>query len=547
MAASIGKLCSPIRPTVLLVPSRYFCHSCRLHRKNKDNTKQARSTLHNLRGWETVVGLEIHAQISSKSKMFSGSEVRFSAPPNSLVSFFDASLPGTLPALNKYCVEAAVSTALALQCKINKVSYFDRKHYFYADLPSGYQITQQRVPLATDGKVEFSLFDPGSKKEPVKKTVRLQQVQLEHDSGKSLHDEDNQETLVDLNRAGVGLMEVVTLPDMCNGTEASALVRELQLILQYLGTCDGKMEEGSLRVDANISVNRPGDPPGTRTEVKNINSARFVKIAIDHEIERHIHVLENNGQIYNETRSFDFKLGKTVPMRVKEAFADYRFMPEPNLPPLVLYDNISIGMTQNTNNAVNIDGLLKNLPELPEERRQRLMRQFGIPLKQSIILMQEPGLVEYYECIMKENPSRDANKVANWIVTDLLRELNQRAMSLKESPISATSLGELIDLMDKGVISASIGKKMMSLLFDKDSKSLLEIIEANNWAQIRDEEVLEELCSKILVENKDVVTAYHQGTKKVLNRLIGLVQRQTQGRADPIILNKIMKMKLDGK
>ncbi|XP_070553936.1 glutamyl-tRNA(Gln) amidotransferase subunit B, mitochondrial-like isoform X2 [Ptychodera flava] len=499
--------CLSLNFPIVLRVSRDFCRSCRALRKQKPGGNLKSTPVSQTSAWQTMVGLEIHAQVASQSKMFSGSQVQFSSPPNSLVSFFDAALPGTLPVLNKYCVEAGILTALALQGHVNRVSYFDRKHYFYADLPAGYQITQQRVPLATGGRIEFSLFDPTSRDEPIKKTVRLIQIQLEQDSGKSLHDDENHETLVDLNRSGVGLMELVTKPDMCNGTEAAAMVRELQLILQYIGTCDGRMD--------------------------------------DHEIARHIEILENGGQVLNETRSFDFKSGKTVSMRVKEGFSDYRFMPEPNLPPLIVYDNDTLSRAPDRTGAINIDSLKGGLPELPEERRQRLMKTYGITLKQSLILMHEDGLVEYFERMAQGNVDRDAKKVANWIITVLLKEFNERAIFVKDSPVSPEKLGELIDLMEDGTISVSTGKKMMPLLFNvEESRSLTEIIEAKNWAQIRDERLLKDLCEKIFSSNVDVVRAYLQGNKKVLNRLIGLLQQETQGRADPVIVNRIIKTKL---
>ncbi|XP_006824477.1 glutamyl-tRNA(Gln) amidotransferase subunit B, mitochondrial-like [Saccoglossus kowalevskii] len=497
------------------------------------------------KSWESMVGLEIHAQISSKSKMFSGSAVKFSSPPNSLVSFLDASLPGTLPVLNKYCVEAGVLTSLALDCQINRISYFDRKHYFYADLPAGYQITQQRVPLATNGKIEFSLFDQNSSKnEPQKMCVRLKQIQLEHDSGKSLHDDVNHETLVDLNRSGIGLMELVSEPDLQNGSQAAAMVRELQLILQYIGTCDGKMEEGSLRVDANVSVNRPGEPPGTRTEVKNINSARFVKIAIDNEIQRHIQILENGGKVNHETRAFDFKLGQSVSIRDKEGFSDYRFMPEPNLPPLVIYDKKTIMNASKDDIAVNIDDLRKKLPELPEQQRQRLTRHYGIPLLHSMVLMQEDGLVEYFESIVQEK-SRNAKTVADWIITVFLKELNAHGMTLKDSPVSSHLIGQLIDLMTDGVVSVNTAKKIMPILFTDETRSLTQIIESKNWAQIRDEKHLQTLCDSVIANNMTVVKAYIDGNNKVFNRLMGLIQHQTQGRADPGLVRKILQTKLE--
>ncbi|ELW50433.1 putative glutamyl-tRNA(Gln) amidotransferase subunit B, mitochondrial [Tupaia chinensis] len=338
--------------------------------------------------WAAVVGLEIHAQISSNSKLFSGSQVRFAAPPNSLVSFFDASLPGTLPVLNRRCVEAAVMTGLALNCHINKKSLFDRKHYFYADLPAGYQITQQRLPIAVNGSLTYSVCLGKPRNQMVTRTARVKQIQLEQDSGKSLHDDLRSQTLVDLNRAGVGLLEVVLEPDMSCGDEAATAVRELQLILQALGTSQANMAEGQLRVDANISVHHPGEPLGIRTEVKNLNSFRFLAKAIDYEIERQINELESGGEILNETRSFDYKLGCTVPMRDKEGKQDYRFMPEPNLPPLRLYDDASSPPAGTASQqVVNIDRIRETLPELPGVTRERLVRQYGMLPEHSFTLL----------------------------------------------------------------------------------------------------------------------------------------------------------------
>uniref|UniRef100_A0A8C5SII3 Glutamyl-tRNA amidotransferase subunit B n=1 Tax=Laticauda laticaudata TaxID=8630 RepID=A0A8C5SII3_LATLA len=333
-----------------------------------------------------VVGLEIHAQISSNSKLFSGSQVQFAAPPNSLVSFLDTSLPGTLPVLNRRCVEAAVSTGLALNCTINKKSLFDRKHYFYADLPTGYQITQHRIPIAVNGCLQYFMQEDKHQNEIVSKTVRIKQIQLEQDSGKSLHDNFRNQTLIDLNRAGIGLMELVMEPDMCCGEEAAAAVRELQLILQALGSSQANMAEGQLRVDANVSVHHPGQLYGVRTEVKNINSARFLAKAIDYEIHRQIEELENGGTILNETRAFDYKLGRTVPMRDKEGKQDYRFMPEPNLPPLVLYDAKSLPAHINDQQVINIDWIRETLPDLPSVKRAKFVERYGLQTQHSFIL-----------------------------------------------------------------------------------------------------------------------------------------------------------------
>ncbi|XP_067407998.1 glutamyl-tRNA(Gln) amidotransferase subunit B, mitochondrial isoform X3 [Emydura macquarii macquarii] len=408
--------------------------------------------------WAAVVGLEIHAQISSNSKLFSSSQVQFVAPPNSLVSFFDASLPGTLPVLNRRCVEAAVMTGLALNCSINKKSLFDRKHYFYADLPAGYQITQQRLPIAVNGSLSYSFWVGGKKNQMVTRTVRIKQIQLEQDSGKSLHDDTRSQTLIDLNRAGVGLMEVVMEPDMSSGEEAAAAVRELQLILQTLGSSQAIMAEGQLRVDANVSVHHLGEPYGVRTEVKNINSARFLARAIDYEIQRQTKELENGGTVLNETRAFDYKLGCTIPMRDKEGKQDYRFMPEPNLPPLILYDTKSLPANTNHQQVVNIDWIRERLPNLPSVKRAKLVEQYGILPEHSFILLNEDGLMEFFENVVKRT-QMNPKKVIGWILKDMLGYLKQHHLTVKESPVSFLFLAELLNLQERGTISSSAAKQ----------------------------------------------------------------------------------------
>uniref|UniRef100_A0A8C8TDS0 Glutamyl-tRNA(Gln) amidotransferase subunit B, mitochondrial n=1 Tax=Peromyscus maniculatus bairdii TaxID=230844 RepID=A0A8C8TDS0_PERMB len=408
--------------------------------------------------WAAVVGLEIHAQISSNSKLFSGAQVCFAAPPNSLVSFFDASLPGTLPVLNRRCVEAAVMTGLALNCRINKRSLFDRKHYFYADLPAGYQITQQRLPIAAKGHLTYNTYTGKKRSQVTTKTVRIKQIQLEQDSGKSLHDDLRSQTLIDLNRAGVGLLEVVLEPDLCCGEEAAIAVRELQLILQALGTSQANMAEGQLRVDANISVHHPGEPLGVRTEVKNLNSFRFLAKAIDYEIQRQITELENGGEILNETRSFDYKLGCTMPMRDKEGKQDYRFMPEPNLPPLVLYDATSLPSDADSQQVINIDQLRDMLPELPSATRERLVQQYGMLPEHSFTLVNEVGLLEFFQSVIKETRA-EPKKVTNWVLNTFLYYLKQQNLAVSESPVTPAALAELLDLLDSQAISSSAAKQ----------------------------------------------------------------------------------------
>ncbi|KAM4052323.1 glutamyl-tRNA(Gln) amidotransferase subunit B, mitochondrial [Anomaloglossus baeobatrachus] len=493
--------------------------------------------------WESVVGLEIHAQINSASKLFSSSQVKFAAPPNSTVSFFDASLPGTLPTINRRCVEAAVMTGLALNCTINKKSLFDRKHYFYADLPAGYQITQQRLPIAVDGILTYRYQLGTSWNQMVTKCVRIKQVQLEQDSGKSLHDDIMHQTLIDLNRAGIGLMEIVMEPDMTCGEEAAAAVRELQLILQALETSHANMSEGQLRVDANISVHHPGEPFGVRTEVKNINSARFLAKAIDYEIKRQTQILDDGGTILNETRAFDYKLGITIPMRDKEGKQDYRFMPEPNLPPLVLYDAKSLPSNMNADQVINIDLIRERLPELPSVIRERLVEQYGILLEHSHTLVNEDGLQEYFETVVKLSKV-DPKKIIGWVIKDLLGYLRQQNLPIKQSVVSPSSLAELIILLEKKVISSSAAKQVFQELCQGEEKTPEQIIKEKNLGLIIDRKQIEDICQKIVASHKEEVTAIQHGNLKVMNKLIGLVQKTTKGRADPVLVKSILQEKV---
>ncbi|XP_074445763.1 glutamyl-tRNA(Gln) amidotransferase subunit B, mitochondrial isoform X1 [Larus michahellis] len=493
--------------------------------------------------WVPVVGLEIHAQISSNSKLFSGSQVQFAAPPNSLVSFFDASLPGTLPVLNRRCVEAAVMTGLALNCSINKKSLFDRKHYFYADLPAGYQITQQRVPIAVNGSLSYSLCVDNKMSQMVTKTVRIKQIQLEQDSGKSLHDDTRSQTLVDLNRAGVGLMEVVMEPDMCCGEEAAAAVRELQLILQTLGSSQAVMAEGQLRVDANVSVHHPGEPYGVRTEVKNINSIRFLAKAVDYEIQRQIEELENGGTILNETRAFDSKLGCTVPMRDKEGKQDYRFMPEPNLPPLILYDAKSLPANMNHQQVVNIDWIHERLPDLPSVKRAKLVEQYGILPEHSFALLNEDGLTEFFENVVKQTQMKP-KKVIGWILNVLLSYLKEHSLTVKESPISSLMMADLLNLLEKKEISSTAAKQVLAELWKGEEKTPLEIVKEKKLELIQDQKELEQICQAVIDGQENEVMAIKAGNLKVLNKLIGLVQRETRGRSNPVLVKQLLEKKL---
>ncbi|XP_007189469.1 glutamyl-tRNA(Gln) amidotransferase subunit B, mitochondrial isoform X1 [Balaenoptera acutorostrata] len=495
------------------------------------------------REWAAVVGLEIHAQIASNSKLFSGSQVDFAAPPNSLVSFFDASLPGTLPVLNRRCVEAAVMTGLALDCHINRKSLFDRKHYFYADLPAGYQITQQRLPIAVNGSLAYSVCVGQRWSQMVTRTVGVKQIQLEQDSGKSLHDNLRSQTLIDLNRAGVGLLEVVLEPDMSCGEEAAAAIRELQLILQALGTSQANMAEGQLRVDANISVHHPGEPLGVRTEVKNLNSARFLAKAIDYEIQRQISELENGGKILNETRSFDYKLGCTVPMRDKEGKQDYRFMPEPNLPPLLLYDSGSLPTGADPQQVIDIDQLREQLPELPRVTREKLVRQYGMRPEHSFALLNEVGLLEFFQNVMKETRA-EPKKVTSWVLNTFLGFLKQQNLAVSESPVTPSALAELLDLLDRKAISSSAAKQVFEELWRSKGKTPAQMVAEKQLELMQDAEALELLCRSTLETHPQVVTDVKKGNPRAINKLIGLVRRATLGRADPTVIKEVLERQL---
>nr|XP_012639167.1 glutamyl-tRNA(Gln) amidotransferase subunit B, mitochondrial [Microcebus murinus] len=493
--------------------------------------------------WAAVVGLEIHAQISSNSKLFSGSQVCFAAPPNSLVSFFDASLPGTLPVLNRRCVEAAVMTGLALNCHINKKSLFDRKHYFYADLPAGYQITQQRLPIAVNGSLTYGICVGKTRRQVTARTVRVKQIQLEQDSGKSLHDDLRSQTLVDLNRAGIGLLELVLEPDLSCGEEAATAVRELQLILQALGTSQANMAEGQLRVDANVSVHHPGEPLGVRTEVKNLNSIRFLAKAIDYEIQRQIKELEDGGEILNETRSFDYKLGCTVPMRDKEGKQDYRFMPEPNLPPLLLYDATSLPAGADSQQVINIDQIRERLPELPSVTRERLVQQYGMLPEHSFTLLNEVGLLEFFQNVIKETRA-EPKKVTSWVLNTFLGYLKQQNLAVRESPVTASALAELLDLLDSKAISSSAAKQVFEELWKNEGKTPAQIVSEKKLELMQDQEALEQLCHSVMQGHPQVVMDVKKGNPRAINKLIGLVRKATLSRADPAVIKATLEKQL---
>ncbi|KAA0722339.1 Glutamyl-tRNA(Gln) amidotransferase subunit B, mitochondrial [Triplophysa tibetana] len=435
-----------------------------------------------------VVGLEVHAQIQSRSKLFSGSHVKFMAPPNSLVSHFDASLPGTLPA--------------------------------------GYQITQQRLPIAVDGTLVYCQFEGRKRNQVLTRSVRIKQIQLEQDSGKSLHDDERSQTLIDLNRAGVGLMELVMEPDMCCGEEAAAAIRELQLILQALGTCQANMAEGQLRVDANVSVHRPGDPLGVRTEVKNINSVRHLAKAIDYEIQRQMEVLQSGGTVLNETRSFDSRSG---------------FMPEPNLPPLYVYESDAcVPADVDPAQVVVIDRIRAQVPELPPARRLRLVETYGILLEHSFTLVNEDGLMNYFESVVQMTKA-EPRKVIGWVMKELMGNLNLQGMKVAQSPISPHALAELINLVESGHVSSSAAKQVFQEMWKVPEKKARQIVKELDLGMINDRKELWRICQGVVERYPEEVQIIRAGNMKVLNKLMGEVQRETKGRTDPVQVRAILE------
>ncbi|XP_001654104.2 glutamyl-tRNA(Gln) amidotransferase subunit B, mitochondrial [Aedes aegypti] len=480
--------------------------------------------------WKSVIGLEVHAQIQTNSKLFSGAEVAFSSPINSCVSLFDASIPGTLPVLNRKCVELGVRTALALGCKVNSVSMFDRKHYFYADLPVGYQITQQRAPLARGGLLSFPVFVPGVSRKPYYKSARLHQLQLEQDSGKSLHDPVERKSLVDLNRAGVPLMELVFEPDLETGEEAAALVKELILILTRLGSCSCRMEEGALRVDANISVHKENTPLGTRTEVKNIGSVRAVAQAIEFEIERQIGILDGGGKIFNETRAWDAAGRQTIAMRDKEVVQDYRFMPEPNLPPL----HVNVDGECDADVVVDAVHIGSSLPELPEETRRQIVEIHNLTPEMAIILVNDITLYNHFRTILDEpGKARSPKAVANFLINELLTILNKNKIDIEECRIPSTHLAEVTDMLEGNIINAYLARLILQEALDgegRESPALLA--QRNDWLMITDTERIEAMCKDAIKNNPKVVEKYRKGKEKMLYALAGEIAKVSEQKVD---------------
>jgi len=471
--------------------------------------------------WEVVVGLEVHAQVISQAKLFSGAATAFGAPPNSQVSFVDAAFPGMLPVINRECVAQAVRTGLGLKAHINLVSRFDRKNYFYADLPAGYQISQYQHPIVGAGTVEIELADGSTRQ------IGITRLHLEQDAGKSLHDQHPTKSYIDLNRAGVGLMEIVSEPDLRSPEEAGAFLRKLRTIMRYLGTCDGNMEEGSMRADVNVSVRKHGEPFRTRCEVKNVNSVRFAMQAIEAEAKRQIAVWEDGGTVEQETRLFDSARGATRSMRSKEEAHDYRYFPDPDLVPLVL-------------DEAWVDGLRGALPELPDGKRARFMSDYGLPAYDAGVLVAEQATADYFETVAK---GRDAKQAANWIMGDLFSVLNRTGRTIETSPVSAASLGKLLDLIADSTISGRIAKDVFEAMVDT-GEDPAAIVEARGLRQVTDTAAIDAAVAQVLAANADKVAEYRAGREKLFGFFVGQVMRATGGKGNPALVNETLRNKL---
>ena len=470
--------------------------------------------------WEVVIGLEIHAQVSSNSKLFSGAATQYGAEPNSQVSLVDAAMPGMLPVINQYCVEQAVKTGLGLGAKINSVSVFDRKNYFYPDLPQGYQISQFKQPIVGEGEVIVDLVDGTSV------IVGIERLHLEQDAGKSIHDLHPTQSLVDLNRSGIALMEIVSRPDLRSSEQAGAYMRKVRTIVRYLGTCDGNMEQGSMRADVNVSVRKPGDELGTRCEMKNINSVRFIQQSIEYEARRQIEIIENGGVIEQQTRLFDSKNGETRPMRSKEEAHDYRYFPDPDLLPLAL-------------DEAWIDDLKANLPELPDEKKARYISDFGLSPYDASVLVSERERADFFEAVAQ---GRDAKLSANWVTGSLFAALNKEGVSIQDSKVSASDLGELIDLISDQTISGRIAKDVFELMF-QSGRPPGKIVEEQGLTQVTDTGAIEAEIDKIIAANPDKVEQVKE-KPRMMGWFVGQVMQATGGKANPQAVNEILQKKL---
>ena len=475
--------------------------------------------------WEMVIGLEVHAQVTSQSKLFSGASTEFGGAPNSHVSLIDAAMPGMLPVINEACVKQAVRTGLGLKARINLRSTFDRKNYFYPDLPQGYQISQYKSPIVGEGEVIVDLPDGESI------TVGIERLHLEQDAGKSLHDQHATMSFVDLNRSGVALMEIVSKPDMRSSEQAKAYVSKLRSILRYLGTCDGDMEKGSLRADVNVSVRKPGGPFGTRCEIKNVNSIRFIGQAIEYEARRQIGILEDGGAVDQETRLFDPNKGETRSMRSKEEAHDYRYFPDPDLLPLEFSEDY-------------VAELKADLPELPDQKKSRFIGDFGLTPYDASVLVSEHESADFYEAVLAAlaDKGRDGKLAANWVINELFGRLNKEGQDIAASPVSAAQLAAIVDLIGEGTISGKIAKDLFEIVW-REGGDPRALVEARGMKQVTDMAAIEKVVDDIIAANPDKV-AQARAKPQLIGWFVGQVMKSSGGKANPQSVNDLLKSKL---
>ena len=471
--------------------------------------------------WEVIIGLEIHAQVTSQAKLFSGASAEYGGEPNAHVSLVDAAMPGMLPVINEECVAQAIRTGLGLKAQINLRSVFDRKNYFYPDLPQGYQISQYKSPIVGEGQVIVDLPESGGQI-----TVGIERLHLEQDAGKSLHDQSPSMSFVDLNRSGVALMEIVSKPDMRSSEEARAYVTKLRTILRYLGTCDGNMDEGSLRADVNVSVRRPGEGFGTRCEIKNVNSIRFMGQAIEYEARRQIGILEDGGKIDQETRLYDAAKGETRSMRSKEEAHDYRYFPDPDLLPLEF-----------TQDYVN--ELASHLPELPDDKKARFIKEYGLTAYDAGVLIAERDQADYFEAVAK---GRDGKIAANWVINELFGRLNKEGKDVSTSPVSAAQLGAIVDLITENVISGKLAKDLFEIIWTEGGDPR-QVVEARGMKQVTDTGAIEKAIDAVIAANPDKV-AQAQAKPTMIGWFVGQVMKETGDKANPQAVNDLLKAKL---
>jgi len=471
--------------------------------------------------WNLVIGIEIHAQVKSNSKLFSSSPTDFGSSPNSQVSLIDAAMPGMLPVINSYCIEQAVRSGIGINAKINEKSIFDRKNYFYQDLPQGYQISQYKDPIVGEGYIDIET-------ENNQKRIGIERLHLEQDAGKSLHDQDPKYTFVDLNRSGIALMEIVSKPDMNSPEEAVNYVRKVRSILRYLDTCDGNMEQGSLRADVNVSVNKDGEALGTRCEIKNLNSFKHISSAIVYESKRQIKLIDSGKRVDQETRLYDINSGETRSMRSKEDAHDYRYFPDPDLLPLVLEKEW-------------IENIKKNIPELPDEKKARFVKEYSLSNYDAEVIVSDKTTSEYYEAVVK---GRTPKLVTTWVTGELFSVLNKKNISIQDSPVSAHMMGELLDNIESGKISNRLAKDIFEDMCETGKNPNL-IIEEKGLSQISDEGEIEKLVDEVLNSNPENIEKYKNGKTKLLGFFVGEVMKLSKGKANPGTLNKLLKKKLD--